>query len=125
MSALPTKNEAEKIFSDAELLNPGPWVAHSRNVALCAEKIAAYCSLDTDSAFTLGLLHDIGRRAGPGQLKHVYYGWKYMLELGYPAVAKICLTHSYNTQRFEDDMAKCDISPVQVKELKEALAVCV
>ena len=77
--------------------------------------------MNPDKAYVLGLLHDVGRRAGMGQLRHVYYGWKHMNELGYPAVAKVCLTHSYNTHRFEDDMAKMDVSPEQLEEVKTAL----
>lgn len=124
MTGFPSRDKAESILDEAEQLNPGLWVAHSRNVALCAERIATHCNLDAEKAFILGLLHDVGRRAGIGQLKHVYYGWKYMLELGYPDVAKVCLTHSYNTHRFEDDLAKCDIDPAQTEELKVALAAC-
>ena len=123
MSGFPNRTEAERLLTWAEQLNPGLWVPHSRNVAGCAEAIAAACpDMDSGKAYILGLLHDIGRYAGLGQLKHVYYGWKYMTELGYPAVAKVCLTHSYNTQRFEDDMAVCDVSPEQVEEVKAALA---
>ena len=122
MTGFPSRDKAELILGEAEQLNPGLWVSHSRNVALCAERIAAHCSLDTEKAYILGLLHDVGRRAGIGQLKHVYYGWKYMLELGYPEAAKVCLTHSYNTHRFEDDLAKCDIDLAQTEEVKAALA---
>lgn len=117
----PNRDEAERLLLEAEYLNPGLWVAHSRNVAKCAEVIAIHSGLDPDKAYVLGLLHDVGRRAGIGQLKHVYFGWKYMNDLGYPAVAKVCLTHSYNTHRFEDDMAKLDIEPEQVEEVKAAL----
>ena len=35
---------------------------------------------------------------------------------------KACMTHSYNTHRFEDDMAKIDIAAEQVDELKKALS---
>lgn len=118
----PSREEADLILSEAESLNPGLWVAHSRNVARCAEMIASHCNLNPEKAYVLGLLHDVGRRAGIGQLKHVYFGWKHMNELGYPAVAKVCLTHSYNTHRFEDDMAKLDVDPEQVEEVKAALA---
>ncbi|MBQ6502570.1 MAG: hypothetical protein IJI57_01490, partial [Flexilinea sp.] len=36
----------------------------------------------------------------------------------------VCLTHSFNTHRFEDDNAKCDITPEQAVELKSALDSC-
>ena len=124
--AYPTCEEAEQLLAEAEPLNPGPWVAHSRNVARCAEAIAAVCpDLDAEKSYVLGLLHDIGRRAGVGQLMHVYYGWSYLLELGYPAAAKVCLTHSYNTHRYEDDIGKRDITPAQEAELRAALDECV
>ncbi|MBR1708020.1 MAG: HD domain-containing protein [Clostridia bacterium] len=122
MCEYPTRDKAERLLTEAESLNPGLWVAHSRNVAKCAEVIASHCNLNPEKAYILGLLHDVGRRAGIGQLKHVYYGWKHMNELGYPTVAKVCLTHSYNTHRFEDDMAKIDVSPEQADEAKAALA---
>lgn len=122
MCEYPTRDEAERLLTEAESLNPGLWVAHSRNVAKCAEVIASHCNLNPEKAYILGLLHDVGRRAGIGQLKHVYYGWKHMNELGYPTVAKVCLTHSYNTHRFEDDMAKIEVSPEQADEAKAALA---
>ena len=122
----PQRSEALEILSEAEKLNPGPWVEHSKNVARCAEAIANECEdLDGEKAYILGLLHDVGRRVGKGQLMHVYYGWRYMLELGYPDVAKVCLSHSYNTHDMKDDMAVCDISDEQYNELVNALKTCV
>jgi putative nucleotidyltransferase with HDIG domain len=122
----PQRRKALEILSEAEKLNPGPWVEHSKNVALCAEAIANECEgLDGEKAYILGLLHDIGRRAGKGQLMHVYYGWKYMLELGYTDVAQVCLSHSYNTHDMKDDMAVCDISTEQYNDLVNALNECV
>ena len=122
----PKRGEALEILCEAEKLNPGPWIEHSKVVAHCAEAIAQKCDgMDGEKAYILGLLHDIGRRAGVGQLMHVYYGWKYMLELGYPAVAKVCLSHSYNTHDMKDDMAVCDISDEQYNELVIALNECV
>ena len=117
----PSRSEAEWILSEAKPHNPGPWIQHSRVTAYCAEKIAAASGLDPDKAYVIGLLHDIGRRFGISQMAHVYKGWKYMLELGYPSVARICLTHSYNTQSIDDDLGKCDVTEEQRKELESAL----
>ena len=126
MTGYPTREEAEKLLAEAEALNPGLWTAHSRYVAYSAEAIAAAVGdMDPEKAYVLGLLHDVGRRAGPGQLRHVYQGWKYMSGLGYPDAARVCLSHSYNTGRYEDDMGRCDIPPEQEAELKAALAACV
>ena len=121
----PPRSKALEILLEAEKLNPGPWTMHSKVVAHCAEAIANESDMDGEKAYILGLLHDVGRRAGKGQLMHVYYGWKYMLELGYPAVAKVCLSHSYNTHDMKDDMAVCDITDEQYKELENALQECV
>jgi hypothetical protein len=37
---VPTKAEAEELLAEAERLNPGPWVANSRNVAAAARAIS-------------------------------------------------------------------------------------
>ena len=39
----PQRRKALEILSEAEKLNPGPWVEHSKNVALCAEAITNEC----------------------------------------------------------------------------------
>jgi len=62
---LPTKEKAEEILKEAENCNPGPWGNHSRAAAHCAERIAFYCDdMDSNRAYILGLLHDIGRKFG-------------------------------------------------------------
>lgn len=118
---LPTRREAEKILSEAETHNVGQWVDHSRNVAMCAEKIARACGMDGDKAYVLGLLHDIGRKFGVRHLGHVYDGYKYMLESGYTQVAKICLTHSFCIQDIKTYIGKFDIHENELQELTGAL----
>lgn len=62
---IPTVAEADKLLNEAEKLNPGRWVAHSRTAALCARVVAEKCgNLNPDCAYVLGLLHDIGRQQG-------------------------------------------------------------
>ena len=52
-------------LEDAERRNPGAWVPHSINVAKAARIFAeALGSIDPESAYICGLLHDIGRREG-------------------------------------------------------------
>ena len=119
---LPTREEAEKLLLDAEQCNPGPWGNHSRVAAQCAEKIAALCEgMDADKAYILGLLHDIGRKFGVGHLRHVYDGYKYMLQLGYDEVAKICLTHSFNIQDIHVYIGNVDITEEEQQEIVDAL----
>ena len=93
---LPTREEALKLIRDGLLFNPGPWGKHCLTAAHCAEKIASACGdMDVEKAYTLGLLHDIGRKFGVRHLGHVYDGYVYMKSLGYDEVAKICLTHEF------------------------------
>ncbi|MBQ3416901.1 MAG: HDOD domain-containing protein [Ruminococcus sp.] len=93
---LPTIIEAEKRLNEAELRNPGNWIGHSKTAALCAKAIAEHCDdLDADTAYILGLLHDIGRREGVTDMRHIIDGCNYMNSLGYDDCARICLTHSF------------------------------
>ena len=93
---LPTILVAEKLLNEAEKLNPGAWIGHSKTAALCAKTIAEHCdNLDADTAYVLGLLHDIGRCEGVTDMRHIIDGYNYMTSLGYDDCARICLTHSF------------------------------
>ncbi len=94
---IPTREEAKRELKLAGELNPGPWVDHSMNAGLAAQKIAEVCSgLDPEKAYVMGILHDIGRRVGIVSIPvHVYEGYKFCMEKGWKEVAKICMTHSY------------------------------
>ena len=49
---------AEQALEEAGLSNPGPWISHSRYVALACRNIAARCPrLDADEAYIYGILH--------------------------------------------------------------------
>lgn len=104
------RGNAEKLLTAAEAINFGPWGDHCRVAARCAEKIAAACEgMDPEKAYVCGLLHDIGRRFLVRDLGHIYYGWQYMQRLGYPQVARICLSHSFPNQDFRIFIGKIDI----------------
>lgn len=93
---VPSVQTAEDMLQEASQMNPGPWVAHNRVAGKCARAIAEKCSsLDPDTAYVLGLLHDIGRRFDEMDMKHILRGYEYMLALGYDDSARICLTHSF------------------------------
>ena len=124
MKEYPSREEAERLVREAEAIYPGPWGDHSRWVAKCAGAIAAACGMDAAKAYVLGLLHDIGRRFGHGHMAHVYDGYTYMLQLGYPDAARICLTHSFNTKVFEDYIGNVDISEEKQRLLRDVLAEC-
>lgn len=93
---IPSEKEAEELLEEAERLNPGSWTAHCKTAGLCARKIAERCSgLDEDKAYVMGLLHDIGRREGVMDMKHIICGYRFMKSKGYVDIGRICLTHSF------------------------------
>ena len=119
---LPSREKAEELLQEAEKCNPGPWGNHSRVAAHCAEKIALECDdLDSDKAYILGLLHDIGRKFGVRHLGHVSDGYTYMMSLGYDEAAKICLTHSFNNQTTDEYIGRFDTTDEELKLIQDAL----
>lgn len=120
---LPSIQEAEALLHEAEQRNPGPWVDHSLTAARCASAIARACGdMDTDKAYVLGLLHDIGRREGVTDLRHAVDGWRYLSDLGYHDAARICLTHSFPITVLESYQGKNDCSPEEVSFFRQFLA---
>lgn len=120
---LPSREEAEKILQECELINPGPWGNHCRVAAHCAEKIAKACGdIDSDKAYIVCLLHDIGRRFGGRHLGHVSDGYTYMSSLGYDEVAQICLTHSFSNKKIDEYIGKVDTTEEETQLVKEKLA---
>ena len=117
----PDREEAEKLLLEAGECNPGPWIKHSRTAAHCAEKIALYSGMNTDKAYVLGLLHDIGRKFGVTYLKHVSDGYSCMMSLGYDDVARICLTHSFNENRLEAYVGKFDTTEEETDLIRRKL----
>ena len=94
--SIPTLAQAQQLLAEAERLNPGPWVRHSHFVAQAARSLGARLpGVDPDQAYIFGLLHDIGRRAGVTDMRHVLDGYRYLADLGYEEAARYCLTHSY------------------------------
>ena len=92
---IPSPAEAEKLLSEANTMNPGAWADHSKIAGQCAEKIALRAGMDEDIAYALGLLHDIGRRYGVTDMRHIYDGYTFLNELGYTDFAHVCLSHSF------------------------------
>ena len=116
--------QAEELLWEAVKCNPGMWGEHSRTAAYIAETIADACDdLDGESAFVMGLLHDIGRKFGVSGLKHVVDGYVYMTELGEEGIAKICLTHSFNNRKLNEYIGRIDISVQQQEWLSSYLKV--
>lgn len=93
---IPTLPEALALLDEAHRRNPGPWANHSRHVGDAAYRIAARLGdVDPDAVRVLGMLHDMGRRAGVTGMRHVLDGYYYLAGLGYYDAARIAMTHSF------------------------------
>ncbi|HTX91307.1 MAG TPA: HD domain-containing protein [Anaerolineales bacterium] len=94
--SIPSREQAESFINEGQTMNPGPWVQHSFFVAKAAESIARHHpQLDPTVAFILGDLHDIGRRAGTTDMRHILDGFYFLREKGFDDAARICMTHSF------------------------------
>lgn len=116
-----TIDAAEQMLAWAEVQNPGPWVAHSRQVAGAAAKIAAECKMDADLAFALGLIHDVGRYKGITAMQHIVDGYYLCMNDGYEQAAQICITHSFPMQMFEEYSGVDDCDDQQRAKVIEVL----
>lgn len=114
---------AEALLAEGAALNPGfGWVAHSRVVGEAAARIAAATpGLDPDRALAFGLLHDIGRRAGPTHNRHMIDGYHYLTGLGYHAAARIALTHSFPVRDITYCVGQWDTTEDEYRFLQDYL----
>lgn len=79
---------------------------HTQGVARAAEIIAKHIpEMDSKKAFVLGLLHDYGKRVNERQEArfHGREGYEQMMKMGYPDVARVCLTHTFPNKNFDDE----------------------
>ena len=106
--------QAQEFLAEAEKLNPGLWVAHSRFVAEAAKAIAA-CDpdLDPEPSYIVGLLHDIGRREGRTSMRNIIDGYRFLESHGYEDAARICLTHSFPLQNTNAVFGEWDCTEVE------------
>jgi hypothetical protein len=102
---VPTLEKAKLLLEEAEKINPGPWIGHCKHVAESAKLIADNCEdLNSEVAYILGLLHDIGKTTPIGKttMGHIMEGYNYSIENGYHFLAKICVTHSCPSKNISD-----------------------
>jgi len=92
-------------LSHSDFKNELEYRFHTLGIADSAAKIAEACNMDVDKAWVLGLLHDYGKRCDETRdlIFHAREGYEQMMLLGYPVVARICLTHSFPGENFCDD----------------------
>lgn len=120
---MPTLAEAEAILADGEKQNPGSWVAHSINVARAAQSIAKlHAQLNPDVAYILGYLHDIGRREGFTDMRHILDGYNYLQSRGFEAAARICLTHPFPLKDINSVAGTWDCTPQEKQFIANYLA---
>ena len=120
-----TIQQANEQLQTAYQKNPGPWVEHSRSVAENARRIAEHTDcINPDTAYTMGLLHDIGRAAGVSGIRHILDGYDRMNELAQPTIARICLTHSFPLKNIHAFQGSFDCSKQQLAFLQRFLDSC-
>lgn len=121
MKTIPIE-KALAMLNEAEQMNPGAWVQHSVSVADNAKIIAGQCNdMNPDTAYVIGLLHDIGRRAGVKHIMHIFDGYNYLMELGYNDAARICLTHSFPIKDINTFFGRFDCTQEEKQFLHEYL----
>ncbi len=120
---IPDRATAEMLLREAGACNPGPWVNHSRRVAEAAQAIAARLpGLDPEAAYVLGLLHDMGRRAGVTGMRHVLDGYRHLAALGYEDAARIAMTHSFAVKDLRAIFGAWDCTPDELRAIETYLA---
>ena len=89
----------ERIYHGSKLKIIYEHGVHIFNVAKIAESIASHThgALDPETAYTLGLLHDIGRIKDETVTKvpHGIEGFNYLASIGHRDIAPICITHNF------------------------------
>ncbi len=120
---IPDRYIAQALLAEAGASNPGPWVLHSHKVAEAAQAIAAHLpGLDSEAAYVLGLLHDMGRRAGVTGMRHVVDGYHFLAALGYEDAARINMTHSFAVKDLRAIFGKWDCTPDELHFIEAYLA---
>ncbi len=120
-----TPVSAHHYFQQATEHNPGPWIQHSLSVAENARLIAGRTDcLNPDTAYLMGLLHDIGRGAGVSGIRHIFDGYDLMMSLEESELARICLTHSFPIKDIRAFQGNFDCSKQQLAFLQSFLGSC-
>ena len=116
------RRDAIKLLEESNTTNLGPWINHSKNVAILAEYITKNIpSFDPEEAYIFGLLHDIGRKYGFSHIKHTLDGYR-ILKDSYPKAAFICLSHSFPNKIIHEYQGNIDISEEEQKYIQTILA---
>lgn len=119
---VPSEIKMDQYIVDAKKKNDGPWDKHSKYVGQAAMLIAQKCKhLDSTLAYSMGCLHDIGRREGRSYLHHTIEGYNFMMQEGYEDIGRICLTHSFPIKDIRSYFGKLDCSDDEIEFIREYL----
>ena len=120
-----TRQQAYELLEHAYELNPGNWKDHSKNVAFAAQTISEHINgMDPEKAYSLGLLHDIGRIRGFSHMKHVIDGYQYLEEMGLNENSRICLTHSFPIKSVCSYSGPNDCTEIETKFISNYITNC-
>jgi hypothetical protein len=120
---IPSLERAEAFIKEAHELHPGPWVQHSFFVGKAAEAIAEHHpKLHPQTAFIVGFLHDIGRRAGAADMRHTLDGYDFLMEQGFDDAARICITHVFPLKQINSVAGKWDCTKQELSFLEKYLS---
>ena len=123
MQKYATALEIEAALKEAARSNPGKWIDHSQYVGIACRNIAARCAdLNSEKAFSLGALHDIGRYVGIVRGRHQIEGYRYCMKEGWGANARVCLTHSQVLKDISRSLDYWDITDEEYDHFKEFIA---
>lgn len=116
---VPDRDTAQKFLREAEKLNPGNWIPHSIFTAQAAEAIGkVHPTINSEIAYVLGYLHDIGRRAGVSGMRHSLDGYNFLTQQGYEDAGRICITHMFWFKGLQEYVGNWDCSAVEMEFLK-------
>ncbi len=115
------RKTAEGLLAEAKFMNDGAWIEHSYKVAHLAEKIACRAGMNSEKAYILGLLHDIGRRNGSMRARHALEGFQFLNDMGFAEGARICLTHTFQYKDVEAIYDTWDCSQGQLRNFGESI----
>jgi|GEM_PF-81679 len=143
---IPTRAEAEQLWEDGiryRLTKPygfrleDEYRFHTKGVAIAAEKIAKHIKgMDSEKAYVMGLLHDYGKRISERQEKkfHGQEGYEQLMLLGFPEIARICLTHTFPSKDFDEkqyyypqewkDWAKKEMQTIEYNDYDYLIGFC-
>lgn len=117
-----TVGRAFEYLSEAAKMNPGLWIEHSKYVALAAKNIAHALDMDASLAEAYGYIHDIGRRVGVTQMRHIIDGYNFLAAEGYDDGARICMTHSFPTFKTDEAIGDWDCTKIECDFAKQYMS---